>query len=288
MKYINQADMSSIWKAFFLSKESGQSCPKLKRKLVEHYYELVHRVAQRMHKRLSEITTDELSSIGVDGLYQAIEGYDPNHEKKSKFETYAMHRISGSMLDGIRKSDWVPRLVRSNATWLDKQRSVHESAAGRKLRNEELWERIDDDAKESRGIKLDIDFEEYIRGATTTAMHSVNDMQSGSDSESRMSIEHIKDNRAVQPIERILRKELFHKLMGKNFTPQERSVIWLYYFENTSMKEISNDLGISESRVSQMHCEIQLRLQQKAERNPEYFSDIWEMISEFKETYPVT
>jgi DNA-binding transcriptional regulator LsrR (DeoR family) len=77
--------------------------------------------------------------------------------------------------------------------------------------------------------------------------------------------------------------DLKNKIMGKNFTKQERKIIWLYYFEDLSMKEISDIVKLSESRVSQMHGDIRARLQQKAARNPDYFSDIWSMMSQFKE-----
>jgi RNA polymerase sigma factor for flagellar operon FliA len=80
----------------------------------------------------------------------------------------------------------------------------------------------------------------------------------------------------------MMRKELFAKLLGRNYTPVERKIIWLYYFEDRSMKEISERVGLSESRVSQMHGMILRRLRQTAERNPEYFADIWGMISKFK------
>ncbi len=280
---MSQDEVKATWKLYLASKASGHPCPKLENTLVENYYGLVRVVAQRMHQKNNQLTVDEFSSMGVEGLYDAVAGFDPTHEKKAKFETYAMPRIRGSMLDEIRKSDWVPRLVRSNSTWLEKQRAVHESAAGRKLRNEELWEQISDEDKEARGIKTGTDFEEYIASSTTPAMHSVNDIQTENEQGKSLSIEHIQDNKAVQPVERMLRRELFHKLMGKNFTPQERKIMWLYYFEDLSMKEISDIVKLSESRVSQMHGDIRNRLQQKAARNPEYFADIWAMMSEFKE-----
>jgi RNA polymerase sigma factor for flagellar operon FliA len=278
-------EVKELWVEYFASKANGAACPKTQRKLVENYYPLVRVVAQRMHQKLNEVTVDELSSMGVDGLYDAVDGYDPE-KFTNKFETYAMHRIRGSMLDGIRKADWVPRLVRSNSTWLEKQRSIHESAAGHRLKSDELWERIVEanrEEAESRGITGISDFEEYVESSTTPAMHSVNDIQSENDNDKGLGIEHIKDNRASQPIERMLRRELFDKLMGKNFTKQERKIIWLYYFEDLSMKEISDIVKLSESRVSQMHGDIRARLQQKAARNPDYFSDIWSMMSQFKE-----
>lgn len=283
---MKQDEVKALWQSYFDSKAKGTPCEKLEKKLVENYYGLVRIVAQRMHPKHPQLTVDELASMGVDGLYDAVSGYNPE-KFANKFETYAMHRIRGSMLDEIRKVDWVPRLVRSNSTWLENQRSIHESAAGRKLQNKELWERITEANRtdaENRGIKSESEFEDYVKSSATPAMHSVNDIQSENDNGKSLTIEHIQDGKAVQPIERMLRRELFHKLMGKNFTPQERKIMWLYYFEDLSMKEISEIVKLSESRVSQMHGDIRARLQQKAARNPEYFHDIWTMISEFKES----
>jgi RNA polymerase sigma factor for flagellar operon FliA len=275
MMQMTTPEVKEIWKSYLASKAAGNPCEKLQKKLVEAYYGLVRVVAQRMHQKNTQLTVDEFTSMGVDGLYDAIRMYDPNHEKKSKFETYAMPRIRGSMLDEIRKSDWVPRLVRSNVTKLDRQRYMLESAAGRKLTNAEFAAQMNMSEEE---------FECLVQSATTPAMHSVNDIQTEGESSKGLSIEHIQDGKAVQPIERMLRKELFNKLMGKNFTKQEQKIVWLYYFEDLSMKEISVIVNLSESRVSQMHGDIRNRLRQKAERNPEYFADIWAMIAEFKET----
>lgn len=263
-----------VWQEFFASKGTGrEGCPKIKNKLIETYYGLVRIVAQKMYQKNNQLTVDEFMSMGVDGLYDAIDGYDPD-KFKNKFETYAMHRIRGSMLDEVRKSDWVPRLVRSNVTKLEKKRQIFESQAGKKLTSNELAEKME--------ISVE-DFECLVRGATTTAMHSVDEARSINDDRKSFAIEHIQDNKAVQPIERLLRQELFNKLLGKNFTPQERKIMWLYYFEDLSMKEISSIVSLSESRVSQRHGEIRARLQKKADRNPEYFTDIWSMISGFKD-----
>ena len=274
--------VEELWKQYLASKSAGMECIKLKNKLIEHYYPLIRIVAQKMHQRNNQLTVDEFVSNGVRGLMDAIDGFDPTHEKKAKFETYAMPRIRGSMLDEIRSTDWVPRLVRSNSTWLERQRAIHESSAGHKLRNEELWERISDEDKIKRGIDCAMDFEEYVESSTTPAMHSVNDV-TNEDFGRALSIEHIKDRRAVQPIEPLLRKELFHKLLGKGFTEQERKIMWLYYFEDLSMKDISEIVGLSESRVSQMHGDIKNRLLQKTARNPEYFADIWSTVADFKD-----
>ena len=131
------------------------------------------------------------------------------------------------------------------------------------------------------------EYQAYSRGATSPAIHSVNEMNGNeSDSDKQISIEHVEDEDSSQPVERMLRRELFWKLLGKNFTPQERTIMRLYYYEDRSMKDISDIVGLSESRVSQMHTIILKRLRNKADRNPEYFSDIFGFTEKFKEAAP--
>lgn len=264
----------TLWKRYFESKTQGAPCKITERELVELYYPVVRKTAQRMCQKLKEVTADELASMGVDGLYHAVRNFEPE-KWKAKFETYALHRIRGSMLDEIRKADFIPRLVRANFAKLDRQKQILESEAGHRLSDGEMAER------------LNITNEEYdclVKAAYTPAMHSVNDATPENDQGKTLGIEHIKDQRAIQPIEKVLRTELFSKLMGSNFNKLERKIVWYYYFKDLSMKEISDEVGLSESRVSQMHGNIKERLQQKASRNPEYFEDIWEMVADFKET----
>lgn len=262
--------LKEAWANYFTSKQEGTPNKDIQKQLIEHYYPLVKKVANRMTMKLSEIQADELASMGVDGLYDAVSHYDPTFN--TRFDTYAMHRIRGSMLDAIRKADWIPRLVRSNCAWVDKQTQIQESAAGRRLSRAEMAEKLGHSKEE---------FEDIIRSAATPAIHSVNDLIRDDEGKS-MQIEHLEDSEAPQPLVDIMRKEYFQKLMGLNFTPQERTIMWLYYFDDRSMKEISQRVGLSESRVSQMHSMILHRLKQKAERNPAYFADIWALMPKFR------
>jgi RNA polymerase sigma factor for flagellar operon FliA len=270
---MNQTDLQDTWKQFFASQAAGLPDRTLQNKLVEHYHGLLRIVGSKMHAKHNQFTVDELTSMGTFGLYDAVMGYDP--ERKVKFETYAMPRLRGAVLDAIRQIDWVPRLVRSNNTKLDRERNVHESNAGHRLSEPELAEKM---------RMSDGDFSDLVKGSATPVMHSMNGIQTENDQGKSLSIDHVEDRRSALPGERLLRKELFDKLMGRNFTPQERKIIWLYYIEDISMKEISQVVNLSESRVSQMHADILDRLRQKAERNPEYFSDIWSFVSGFRET----
>jgi RNA polymerase sigma factor for flagellar operon FliA len=270
---MNEIELPLVWQAYFDSKATGSPDPLIEKRLVEHYYPLVKKVANRLHQKIADVQPDELASMGVDGLYDSVRAYDTAH--KTKFETYATPRIRGSMLDAIRKADWVPRLVRAKAAKLDRCRAVLESSEGRKLADSEMAKKLSMSNEE---------YDEFAKGAATPAMHFVSEMSPDGESEKQLSIEHIEDSDSAQPIDNLLRNELFWKLMGKNFTPQERTIIKLYYYNDLSMKEISDKVNLSESRVSQMHTIILKRLRQKAERNPAYFADVFAMTEKFRET----
>lgn len=283
---MDEHELKNTWLQFIASKASGSPDLTLQHKLVAHYYPLtVRKVANKLHQRITEVQPDELASMGVDGLYDAVMGYDLT--RKTKFETYATPRIRGAMLDEIRKADWIPRLVRAKCGWLDKQRQRHESKVGRRLTNAELAEHIAADSTDDQPytIKNEEDLEEFLQSSLTPAVRSVNELNHDHDCKmggGGLPIDQAEDTHISQPLETMVREELFAKLMGSSFSAQERKIIWNYYFEDRSMKEISEIVGLSESRVSQMHGMILLRLKQKAERNPKYFSDIWSMISGFR------
>lgn len=263
--------LKSTWQKYLESKKNGKIDQVAHNKLIEHYFYLVKKTAGNLHQKLSEVTLDELISMGVDGLYDALKNFDPS--KKTKFETYAPLRIRGSMLDAIRKADWVPRLVRAKAAFLDKARQSLESEVGRKLSDVEMAEKLHMSVDEYRDMS---------RSASAPLVHNIQEVNNN-EGETTFSIEQIEDADLSTPVDSMIRQELWDKLLGKNFTPQEREIMWLYYKGAHSMKEISKKVELSESRVSQMHTTILRRLEQKVKRNPEYFSDIWEVVERFKE-----
>lgn len=282
---LDAQELQTVWQQFIASKEAGSPDHDLQNRLVGHYYPLViKKVANKLHQKITEVQPEELASMGVDGLYDAVMGYDPL--RKTKFETYATPRIRGAMLDEIRKADWIPRLVRAKCAWFDKQKQKHESNVGRRLTNAELAELISADSSIDKpyAIKSEADLEEFVQSSLTPAVHSVNELTEDDDGMGKggLPIDQAEDTNISQPLDSMVREELFAKLMGSSFAPIERKIIWLYYFEDRSMKEISERVKLSESRVSQMHGMILRRLKQKAERNPEYFADIWSMISGFR------
>lgn len=241
--------------------DNEQEVIKAKNNLLVYYYPVVEKVAKRLHKKLKEVQEDDLVSWGVDGLYDAVEGFDEG--RGIKFETYAMHRIRGAILDHIRKIDWIPRLVRQRSTKLEKMKQRMEAEAGRTLSSSEMAEKLN--------LSLE-EFEEQIKQATPIGCVSISSKTDESTGET-IEINNL-ISRDKSPVNNILRKELLQKLLNSNFTKLEKKIMYLHYMEGYTMKEISQLTGYSESRISQMHAEILVRLQKKIDRNPDYASDI--------------
>lgn len=238
---------------------------KLRNEFLVMYYPIVSKVATRMSKKITEVEHDDLVSWGTDGLYHSIDRFIPSLE--NKFETYALPRIKGAILDNIRQMDWVPRLVRQRHSKIQKARHLLECKLGRAPTNEEM------------ASHLNIDLEEYLEIASKSTPVSCVSIQSGTGSNDKENTNDFMQLQSFAVEEKgstngVVREEMFKKLMSRNFTPLERKVVHMHYYENLTMKEISDITGYSESRISQMHSKILGRLQEKVARNPEYMNGL--------------
>ncbi len=240
---------------------------KLENQLVEIYYPLVRKISYGLAERIGwRMSPDELSSLGVDGLYIAIRKFDLDRE--ATFPTYASRRIHGSMIDGIRREDIIPRSVRINNTKIERMRVLLESEKGRKVSDYEILEELGIDSNEynkNRKKFHPISFSS-IDVPSIAGDNSIEDYKQDFNSS-------LVDNHSSAPDSKIVRKEFFNKLIGKNFTKIEQKIVYYYYYQNLTMDRISVKLKLSESRVSQIHKDILPRLQDKIERNPKYFGE---------------
>lgn len=186
---------------------------------------------------------EDLVSYGIFGLIDAIDKFDTL--KEVKFETYASLRIRGSILDQIRKMDWIPRTIRQRQKQIDNVIRQIETETGRGASDEEIARRL--------GI-TDDEYVDWQSQMKITGLVSLNEyVEQGSDI-SQDSSQHTAA-RFVSPEENIEKQEL-SKILGEALellTEKENKVITLYYYEELTLKEISNVLEVSESRVSQLH-----------------------------------
>jgi len=255
-----------LWIKYQQEKNSNKK-KKLENQLVEIYYPLVRKISYGLAERIGwRMSPDELSSLGVDGLYIAIRKFDLDRE--ATFSTYASRRIHGSMIDGIRKEDIIPRSVRINNTKIERMRVLLESEKGRKVLDHEIMEELGIDNNEyNRNRKKfhPISFSS-IDTPIVTRDNNIEDYKQDFNSS-------LIDNHSSAPDSKIVRKEFFNKLIGKNFTKIEQKIVYYYYYQNLTMDRISVKLKMSESRISQIHKNILPRLQDKIERNPKYFGE---------------
>lgn len=243
-----KTDLTAVWKKYKKSKELG-----LRNKLMEAFLPIVKYNAERISAKLpDEIESDDLVSAGIFGLMDAIDAFDLG--RGVKFETYCAPRIRGAILDELRNMDWVPRLVRSRATKLERISRELESTLGRMPSEPEIARHMN----LPRG-----EFEKLVRDATAVMQVSLsrkyNQQDSGKDV---CEIDVIVDKRGRDPISDIHKKDL-KELVTRGLTRAERLILILYYYEEMTMKEIGVTLDLSESRVSQMHSSILKRLKEQ-------------------------
>ena len=226
--------------------------PATENALVEKYLPLVSAVVSRLAMTLPEhVDQDDLYSVGLVGLLQALRNYDPTCG--ASFETYARLRIRGSMLDELRRMDWVPR-------------SVHEKA--RKIQGvmAELEQKLGQVATEAQMAKaLNLSVPEYVnllnevRPATFVCL----DTASSSDEDDSGNLyEVIADTVENSPMEQVSRHELkqviFERL--KELPEMQRKVLAFYYAEDMHLREIAEVFGLTESRICQIHSQAILAI----------------------------
>jgi RNA polymerase sigma factor for flagellar operon FliA len=232
----------------------------IREQLIIEYVPLVKLVAGRLSMYLgSNVEYDDLVSYGVFGLIDAIDKFD--YGKGIKFETYASLRIRGAILDQIRKMDWIPRSVRQ------KQKAIDSAMAN--VEREKGQNYTDDDIAKELGISSD-EYSSWLSQTNVSNISSLDDfMEQGS--EPRASAGSFGSR--IDPVKNIEDQELKDILVEaiKVLTEKERTVIMLYYYEDMTLKEISQAMNVSESRVSQLHSKSLRKLKAKLGDDFVYF-----------------
>ncbi|SFK44447.1 RNA polymerase sigma factor, FliA/WhiG family [Amycolatopsis sacchari] len=240
------AAINALWREF-----RERPNQRLRERLVLHYAPLVKYVAGRVGTGLpTHVDVGDLVQSGIFGLIDAIEKFDP--DRGWRFETYAMQRIRGAILDDLRSQDWVPRVVRSR---LREAERALERLGARLHRTP-----TDTELAEELGIGLDElrDLYGQLRLTSVVALEDL--IAAGKDSGSL--VDTLQDEDAVDPVavlvDRDNRRQLAEAIA--QLTERDRIVVSLYYFESLTLAEIGKVLGVTESRVSQLHTRAVLRL----------------------------
>ncbi|HVS45885.1 MAG TPA: FliA/WhiG family RNA polymerase sigma factor [Verrucomicrobiae bacterium] len=222
--------------------------------IVHKYLHLVKYVAGRISVNLPpNVEINDLINDGILGLIDAIEKYDD--ARGVKFETYAITRINGAILDALRSLDWVPRAVRQRARELERTHQELEVTLGRAPTADEIARHLGLAPKELDQIM------QRVRGTSVLSLEEFLPNEKGYDIP---LVDTLKDDEHDVTSE-FEQSEIRSALVSavESLAPQERTVISLYYFEGQTLKEIKSALGVSESRVSQIHAQAVIHLRQR-------------------------
>jgi RNA polymerase sigma factor for flagellar operon FliA len=235
------------WEAYTQSRS-----PEMREKLLLQYLPLVRRVAGRMLGTLPRsVRLDDLVSAGVMGLLSSVDNFDPT--LGIKFETFAMNRVRGAMVDSLREMDWVPRSVRQKARQLERAVEELTQKLGRMPDDPEICDRL--------GLTVD-GYRNLLEEVNVTVLLSLDDAFPTLEGDSTALGDVTSDPNAETSQDRVEEMELCGLLVDnlKLLPEQEKLVLALYYYEELTLKEIGEVLKLTESRVSQIHSKAILKL----------------------------
>jgi RNA polymerase sigma factor FliA len=256
---VKAVELRELWRSY---KQEGDE--RARERLVIAYSPLVKFIAGRMASGLpSHVDEGDLVSYGLLGLIGAIERFDPDRE--IKFETFAVARIKGAIIDELRSLDWVPRSVRARARDVERAHAALEAEFGRAPTEEEMATKLEVSVEEFRDALLQI---------ANSSVLALDDLWTFADPEGgggQISVlDTIQDPNALDPESEAHTAELKDRLADaiESLPERERLVIALYYYENLTLREIGEVLGVTESRVSQLHTKSVLALRSRFQSSP--------------------
>jgi RNA polymerase sigma factor FliA len=249
---VKAIELKDLWRRYKLAADE-----RARERLVVAYSPLVKYVSGRMASGLpAHVDEADLISYGLVGLISAIERFDLDRE--IKFETYAIVRIKGAIIDELRSLDWVPRSVRSKARNIERANSKLEHRLQRAPTDEEMAAELDTTVEEFQDSLL------QIANSSIAALDELwTSGDAGGDSFSLLDTLH--DPGAPDPAAVLDASELKDRMADAigRLPEREKLVVALYYYENLTLREIGEVLGVTESRVSQLHTKAVLRLRSR-------------------------
>jgi RNA polymerase sigma factor for flagellar operon FliA len=246
---VKAVELRDLWRRY---KTSGDQ--RARERLVVAYSPLVKYVAGRMATGLpAHVDEADLISYGLGGLISAIERFDMSRE--IRFETYAITRIKGAILDELRALDWVPRSVRARARQIER--------ANVKL--EARFQRVPTEEELAVELEMTVDeFREALLQIANSAVSALDELWTSSDSsgDSVSLLDTLRDPAAADPVRIVDQNEVRDRIAEAvaRLPEREKLVIALYYYENLTLREIGEVLRVTESRVSQLHTKAVLGL----------------------------
>ncbi|HLR66165.1 FliA/WhiG family RNA polymerase sigma factor [Virgibacillus alimentarius] len=238
MKTNNSPLMKKLWKNW-MDKEDNNAA----NELIQHYMYLVSFHVERIATHLpNKINKDDLKSFGLMGLYDALNKFET--KRNLKFDTYASFRIRGAIIDGLRKEDWLPRSLREKTKKIENASEKLEQKYQREPTSEEIAKQLGITSQE---------VEKLINASLFANVLSIDETPKGSTAE---GIGYsIPDNISVSPDERLVKNEKIKELIAgvKELNKNEQMIISLFYHDELTFTEIGQVLGLTTSRISQIH-----------------------------------
>jgi RNA polymerase sigma factor for flagellar operon FliA len=255
---VKSIELKDLWRRY---KNDGDEAAR--ERLVLAYSPLVKYVAGRMASGLpSHVDEGDLISYGLEGLIKAVGRFDPG--RQIKFETFAITRIKGQIIDELRSLDWVPRSVRAKAREIEKANMALEHKLQRAPTDQEMAEALD--------VSLE-DFHSSLVQISNSSVVALDELWTLSDSSGDQVslLDTLQDHDAIDPVNAVDQTEIKDRLADaiERLPEREKLVVALYYYENLTLREIGEVLGVTESRVSQLHTKSILRLKSRLEDEPD-------------------
>ncbi len=245
IKRLSEEELTALWEKYFADKTQKS----VRDALIVQYIYLIRYVVGRVKVTLpATISIEDIAGYGVEGLINAIERYSP--QKNTRFETYALIRIRGAILDRIRAQDFLPRSVRKKIKDIKNAQEQLKQELGRTPTTTEVANYLDMDPDKVNQLL-----------AEDTTMTSIYEKK-GTSEDSMEIIDTIQDTNKLNPQEQMEEKNIKQQLEKalQRLPERERVIMVLYYQENMTLKEIGATLNMSESRVCQLHAQSIMKL----------------------------
>ncbi|MBE7703225.1 MAG: FliA/WhiG family RNA polymerase sigma factor [Cyanobacteria bacterium SIG28] len=252
IKRASNEELADLWRRYF----DDHNNKALRDELILQYIYLTRYVVGRVKVALPpSFSFEDISSYGIEGLIDAVEKYTP--KMGARFETYALVRIRGNIIDKVRSQDFLPRSVRKKIRDVKEAQEELKRQFGRSATNTEIANYL--------GIEKE-KVEQLL--ADDTVVTSIYDKKGAADGDIEI-IDTIEDSSNLAPHEELEKKDVKKELEEalKRLPERERTIMVLYYHENMTLKEIGDTINISESRVSQLHAQAIMKLKNLLSEN---------------------
>lgn len=252
IKRATNEELAELWQRYFDDHENKS----LRDQLILQYIYLTRYVVGRVKVALPPtFSYEDVSSFGIEGLIDAVEKYTP--KMGARFETYALIRIRGNIIDKVRSEDFLPRSIRRKIKDVKTAQEELKRQYGRAASNTEIADYL--------GIEKE-KVEQLL--ADDTTITSIYEKKGAADGDIEI-IDTIEDSSHLNPHEELEEKDVKKELEGalKRLPERERTIMVLYYHENMTLKEIGEAINISESRVSQLHAQAIMKLKNLLSEN---------------------